>query len=570
MFKITGIPDYDQKRSTLPNGGKGYCVPTSFINMVYYIGTRGFPSLLSCKSDPGNTLLFSASAADRYDAITLRIKELGSACKTDADDGTTSANAIGGLRKYIDDRGGASFNVVSYSRDESLPGPDTACSWLQTGAVVAFVFGRYSDSLERESGHCLTLVGVDMTWVPPPPVSSSDEDELGWNPHIEWQQTYVEPVPPPHGYWNFSYTYVDSNSGDDTTAQSPFKELVRDLWRTWKSWTPFEYYPLWQIGSGQNFIDGYFLIRPQMALSNTTQSGSLLQIGFSNDFQPVSAEPGCAYVGPVQRSVIDTQKFREGFGRGESDPSGSSIVTDIAWMPVLMHAVFTISGHGGVFIYHLATGRVKRMIVLPESPRKMIFGGHRRDLYVLLSNKVCRVEMKDIHAVVARVAHAEVDCDAETLAFDEVNQRLLVITPSAVHVFDRELRPLGSLTVSQLRGTARLTVRVSRSSGDVHCMRSGQRTILKFRLGPNCRGTLEPETLQLSGSESPLTFDLGTGDQVIVSENGMMVEYDKRGVPVRDSVWGGFSAGSHLELTQDFHNPPRYKETWFLPDEIPE
>jgi len=67
MFQIYGIPDFDQKRTTLPNDGKMYCVPTSFINLVHFMGTHGIPGLLYNVADSNNSMLFSADADQRYE-----------------------------------------------------------------------------------------------------------------------------------------------------------------------------------------------------------------------------------------------------------------------------------------------------------------------------------------------------------------------------------------------------------------------------------------------------------------------------------------------------------------------
>jgi hypothetical protein len=602
MFQIYDFPDFDQLRTTLPNNGKMYCVPTSFINLIHFMGTHGIPSLLYHEDDPANAKLFSPDPALNYEAITARIKEMATRCGTDPEDGSSGDMVYEGLRSYIYSRAGSAFNIVRYTADEQFPGPLTAIGWLQNGGVVAFCHGKYDEDYVRDGGHCVTLIGISQQWIEPPP--PDEDDDLGYNPHIEgWGEEYLETEPPASGHWIFDFRYRDPISKDSKTTQSGFLTKIRRLAREWHCWGTFgdfvnNCYPLWRIGSGRRFVDVYYHVHPQMALTNViTDRNTYLHMVFSNFYRSIirsefpnldipssdpnndakSDEPFYAYTGPSATPALDIQRFREEFGAADPrSPIWTNPISDLVWMPVIQHAVFTMANCKDVYGYNISNEKTKHIIELPAPPRKVIFGGYKRDLFALLPGQICRVDMKDILAQQAEVkAEVEVPAEAETLAFDEVNQRLIVATPSELHFYDRNLKLSGSTFVPSLRGETRLTVRVSRQSGEVYFMRSGQRAVQKLRLVPDSFRIDSLETIGLAEAESPSTFDLGTVDQIIVSDRERMAEYDATGRQVRDSVWNNFAAGCYLELTQNFHNPVPFKETWLVPGdaddtEIPE
>lgn len=52
---IVGIPDFDQRRDVLPNNGAMYCGPTATYNNVFFMGTHGFPQLLTMPGTPATS-----------------------------------------------------------------------------------------------------------------------------------------------------------------------------------------------------------------------------------------------------------------------------------------------------------------------------------------------------------------------------------------------------------------------------------------------------------------------------------------------------------------------------------
>ena len=98
VYRIEFVPDFDQRRNTLPANGSNYCVPTSFLNWGGYVARRGFPNQLP-GSPPWN-----------YTAISLNLFLLGAAMQTDPNGGTGPATATPAANTFF---GGRAFVVVT-------------------------------------------------------------------------------------------------------------------------------------------------------------------------------------------------------------------------------------------------------------------------------------------------------------------------------------------------------------------------------------------------------------------------------------------------------------------------
>ena len=74
------IPDFDQERQWLPNGGAMHCVPTSYADTMKYMAANGLPNM---DSGYGNS----------YDSVTSFINYLGQKLETDSETGTSPESA---------------------------------------------------------------------------------------------------------------------------------------------------------------------------------------------------------------------------------------------------------------------------------------------------------------------------------------------------------------------------------------------------------------------------------------------------------------------------------------------
>lgn len=82
-YNISGVFDVDQQWNALPEHGSMYCVPSAFINWMYYFATKGRPSALPFANGQANH-------------IRRNIAVMGDYMDTDPDDGTSTSDTVGG------------------------------------------------------------------------------------------------------------------------------------------------------------------------------------------------------------------------------------------------------------------------------------------------------------------------------------------------------------------------------------------------------------------------------------------------------------------------------------------
>ncbi|MBV6457611.1 MAG: hypothetical protein HONBIEJF_00726 [Fimbriimonadaceae bacterium] len=201
FLKRTGMPDYDQKRTTLPNDGRMYCVPTSSVNLLRYMAWHGMPNQ-------------DKSYGATYSQVTSFISHVGAAMATDPETGTTGSNSWPALKNWIwDHDGGNLIFQYFYGRDWSW-GIGTIKNWQMAGAIARMGYGRYvadTGGYRRDSGHSITLAGVDFAgtskrlWVCDP--ASDDED---------WTRQGLFTI---DGKFTSNLTYYDKKYGFVTHAR---------------------------------------------------------------------------------------------------------------------------------------------------------------------------------------------------------------------------------------------------------------------------------------------------------------------------------------------------------------
>lgn len=154
-----GVPDFDQRRSTLPSSGSNYCVPTSLCNHMAYLANHGLPNAFSHSSA-------NWSSSGEYNHVTTMISAMGSHCDTDPDGGTNMSDAVDGCASFMDARNiGYPFFIYGFiADDEWTPSPKKMAAWIQNmHAFVNMHYGHWEwdgGEWERNGGHATSLVGV--------------------------------------------------------------------------------------------------------------------------------------------------------------------------------------------------------------------------------------------------------------------------------------------------------------------------------------------------------------------------------------------------------------------------
>jgi len=153
-YKVTKVPDFDQRRSGLANNGNNHCVPTSAINWMAYIANHGYPNLA-----PGTGWWQSASL---YNTATFAINLQGINMGTSGTGGTGLTGAVDGMKTWFNNSPYPGFFVVLGVNDSGLNWTtyDTLAEQALLKRLVIPRIGWYSGSglaLTRTGGHCVSM-----------------------------------------------------------------------------------------------------------------------------------------------------------------------------------------------------------------------------------------------------------------------------------------------------------------------------------------------------------------------------------------------------------------------------
>ena len=147
-----GMPDFDQKRSVLPNDGRMYCVPTATTNALAYITNHGYPDLLDGPRD------WQSQA--NYADISGLLGALGVVMQTNPDEGTRMGPWNVAVKSVLNGEGffmAGSFQAYGF---QGL-NPHQLADQMRMGAIVMPLIGWYEhvggDWYSRDGGHMVTM-----------------------------------------------------------------------------------------------------------------------------------------------------------------------------------------------------------------------------------------------------------------------------------------------------------------------------------------------------------------------------------------------------------------------------
>ncbi len=235
-----GMPDFDQRRSTLPNDGRMYCVPTATANALAYISNHGYPGLLDGPRD------WQSQA--HYDDISNLLAILGATMFTDPDTGTLNSRWQSATQAALNGTG--AFLVGSYTASGfSGLRPTQMADQMRLGGIVLPRIGWYeefpafSGRWRRDGGHMVTMWAAFGTCGDP-------RDML--------------------------LGFRDPSSDDSFFAQSQFTTTFSFFSRS-AAWLfsrdgeiiffPREMYKVDAYGAGDGFLDGFGVILPMHGLT---------------------------------------------------------------------------------------------------------------------------------------------------------------------------------------------------------------------------------------------------------------------------------------------------------------
>ena len=284
-----GMPDFDQRRSTLPNEGRMYCIPTATANALAYITNHGYPGLLNGPRD--------WQSQTHYADVSSLIGILGGVMFTDPDDGTLIGPWQAATQSALSGEG--FFIVGSYTAGGfSGLSPIQLADQMRLGAIVLPRVGWYEEQpafsglWRRDGGHMVTMWAAFGTCGDPRDMllgfrDPSSSDSL-------FQQS----------------TFTTTFSFFSRSAAWRFRRGQED------DFFPREMYKVDAYGAGDGFLDGMGMILPSHGLTTdaVTQDIDLIIPQATSD-EPVRKRfrtrpwPGGETLIAMAQGVLPTEGF---------------------------------------------------------------------------------------------------------------------------------------------------------------------------------------------------------------------------------------------------------------------
>jgi hypothetical protein len=156
------VPDFDQKRNGLAGDGGMYCVPTSATNWMAYIANHGYSPMMSGPRD--------WPSQSNYSLVTSTDSFMGALMGTTAAGGTGGAGGLAGLQTFMFSRAPFLFTTSLWY---GMITPLDMWIQMQTNGLVDACYGYYNpvpgpsgNFYVRNGGHCVTLNGLENICTP--------------------------------------------------------------------------------------------------------------------------------------------------------------------------------------------------------------------------------------------------------------------------------------------------------------------------------------------------------------------------------------------------------------------
>jgi hypothetical protein len=148
-YRVIFVPDFDQRRSNVPEDGSNYCVPTSFMNWAAYIARRGNPN-----QAPGGPPW-------GFNQISGNLILLGVLMNTDPNGGTGPTGGTAGGSAWLAPR--AFVFATTGNTSAGFPRLSTLSSQaINSGALIIPRVGWYTIAnfpfISRQGGHAVSMV----------------------------------------------------------------------------------------------------------------------------------------------------------------------------------------------------------------------------------------------------------------------------------------------------------------------------------------------------------------------------------------------------------------------------
>jgi hypothetical protein len=480
-----GMPDFDQRRHTLPSDGRMYCIPTATANALAYMSNHGLPDALDGPRD--------WQSATNYTYVSGRLVILGSLMDTSASDGTTMDDWFEATKGLVSDVG---FSIVGYTTAKGLQGisPHQLADQMRLGAIVLPVVGWYdqiSGNLwDRDGGHMLTMFAG---------LNTCDDPE------------------------NMVLGYTDPDSGDPTTSQGAFRFTL----------TGFEHEPAWRF---RNKSETLFWPRQVMQLDSLDSDNGFLD-GFGAIW-PVYGLTTDPFTGGVSVVVPDPPSDDPG-------PKAFQITQTTPDIGILAVGVGTLPTEGFMLTKPL-TGTVATLhtvhylndeltAVADIAGARGMVVGRDGEAYVSTGGSLLRFELQEDGSH-AQTGSVRLPAAADAMHYDDQADEVVILSMAARRIMrvttDMEVRRNDAIQPGiPLLGEGSITTSPLDDTDYIACTGSPQ--LIHFRLD---RTTGELELLgqpTLPGVAAPASLQMGDNGSLYVAEGGVIKAFK----PFRLGEW---------------------------------
>jgi hypothetical protein len=511
-YRVTHMPDLDQKRDDLPCDGVIHCVPTCASNLVAYAANHGFPTIT-----PGPAYW---EGDTNYVLGTTVIGFMGLLMETSCDSGgTNGANANAGLADWLV---GSDYFIINdhLSVFNGTPTFTSIGQSLCAGRIGSISYGRYDVTgylfntpiVDRNGGHCVTAVKVRRNgstrelWVHDP---ASDEDDLGLPANLDSQSTFINNI------WD---------------VQDISVIVVNDDGSFLKTMTAINY----TVGDKViRLIDGHRTLTPNFGYSWDSSLGAVVYLPPVGLLNPTANPPST-----------------------HNSPTGTAILS-MDWLDWRQELIVVCGpsevGPATLHAMNLLTGD-SQPIATPGPPQLTCIG-RNHELFVYNGAQLTFLNYPQSgNGPVLTLPHA-----AHAMVYDDANDDVVLFSRTDRKLIRIDASLMGGLNIINVPtfiplGT-QVEIAIHPLDGGIWLWSNASNTL--FRLVPDGAGGTTATPLNHPALTAVQGFDFNDLAHLLVSNAGTIVELMQGTAGwtvVGDSIWAGLPAKAQLHIARSRSN----------------
>ncbi|MFI4916042.1 MAG: GC-type dockerin domain-anchored protein [Phycisphaerales bacterium JB060] len=486
----TGMPDFDQQRSALPNDGRMYCVPTATANALAYISNHGYPGVFGGPRD--------WQSAGEYGFVNTHLILLGALMRTDPQEGTGMAGWRDAARAYTNNEPGFVVGSVHASEYVGI-NPLAMANHMRIGSIVMPVMGWYVERdthyWERTGGHMVTMWGGTSLCGAPQ----------------DMRLIYRDPA-------NDGALFAQ---GDFATTTTAFSIDPLDRFKYQGGTT---YYPrlMYQLDANGGFLDGFGFILPAFGLTTDPITQDIeMHIPL-----PLTDDPG--------PKVFPFEQL----------PEFTSVISMAPGLLPTQHFVITQPDRVRQGTLHLVDAMEGKMEAIDSmtAPRCLATGRHG-EVYVAAGGDLLRYVPAEGggYTVEGKLA---LPAPADAMVYDDRVDEMVVLCQSTRRLLrvGRHLQLLRNDAIPAgvaLDGDGSVLVNPEDGGEWIAC--SGSPSLTRFGRDPFSGRLLVAQDLRLEGVSAPHAAQFGDDGVLYVVQDHRVRAFEK----IDDTTWG--RAGGPLD-----------------------